>query len=98
MAYELAVELPGLTREDIDISLRGDALTIQGQKAEESEDTQASYRVSERRFGRFERTFALPDDVDTSKIDASFRDGVLRIALPKTPEAAERQLKIEIKA
>jgi len=96
-SYELAVELPGMKREDIEVSLQGDALTIQGQKSEEAEEAQASYRVSERRFGRFERTFPLPDDVDASHIDASFRDGVLRISLPKTPEAAARQSRIEIK-
>ncbi|HZZ36107.1 MAG TPA: Hsp20/alpha crystallin family protein, partial [Caulobacteraceae bacterium] len=59
--------------------------------------TQASYHVSERRFGRFERSFPVPDDVDPAKVEAQFRDGVLRITLPKTAEAAERQARIEIK-
>ncbi len=95
--YELAVELPGLTREDIDLSLRNDVLTIRGHKSEETEDAQAAYRVSERRFGRFERSFPIPDDVNPSGVEAAFRDGVLKITLPKTAESAERQSRIPIK-
>jgi HSP20 family protein len=96
-AYQLAVELPGLSREDIDLQLRDDLLIIRGHKAEESEDAKANYRFAERRFGRFERAFPIPDDVDPSGVDANFRDGVLRISLPKRPEAAQRTSKIEIK-
>jgi HSP20 family protein len=96
-AYTLVVELPGLTRQDVEISIEGDVLQVQGHKAEEKEDAGATYRVSERRFGRFERSFPLPKDVDRSAIDANFQDGLLKITLPKTGEAAEQRSKIAIR-
>jgi HSP20 family protein len=97
-AHLLAIELPGLTREDVDISLDGDMLTVCGHKAEESENASATYRMSERRFGRFERSFPVPPDVDRTQISAQFRDGVLRITLPKDPIAGPRRSKIEIRS
>jgi len=96
-AHVLAVELPGLTREDIDLALDGDAMVICGHKAEETDDASATYRVSERRYGRFERTFPLPPDVDRARIAAQFKDGVLRITLPKNRDAATPRSRIEIK-
>jgi HSP20 family protein len=97
-AHLLTIELPGLTKDDIDISLQGDTLIVRGQKIEENEDASCAYRVSERRFGRFERSFPLPADVDRSRIQAQFRDGVLRITEPKRAEAMQRQSKIEVRA
>lgn len=96
-AYTLCVELPGLTREDVDISVEGDVLQLQGHKAEEKEDAGATYRVSERRFGRFERSFPLPQDVDRGAIEASFQDGVLKVTLPRTAAAVEQKSRIEIR-
>jgi HSP20 family protein len=96
-AHLLAIELPGLTREDVDLSIDGDTLVVSGQKAEESDDVSATYRVSERRYGRFERAFPLPPDVDRGKIQAQFRDGLLKITLPKNPAAAQPKARIEIK-
>jgi HSP20 family protein len=97
-AHLLAIELPGLTREDVDLSIAGDSLVVCGHKAEESEDASATYRVSERRYGRFERVFPLPPDVDRGRIAAQFRDGVLKITLPKNPSAAPARSRIEIKS
>ena len=96
-AYLLDVELPGLTREDVDLSIEGDMLSICGHKAETRDDAGAAYRISERRFGRFERGFPLPADVERDKIAAEFRDGVLKITLPRNAEAAPHKSKIEIK-
>ena len=95
-AYELAIELPGVDRQDVELSASNDTLTVIGHKAEETHEGGGAYRVSERRYGHFERTFPLPDDIDRSSIKASFRDGVLRITLPKTDEAALRKTKIDI--
>ena len=95
--YQLAIELPGLKREDIDIAIVGANLVICGHKAQETEDASASYRVSERRYGRFERTFPLPPDIDRTVIQAAFRDGILRVTLPKNPSAAPQRARIEIK-
>ncbi|MGC1304803.1 MAG: Hsp20/alpha crystallin family protein, partial [Caulobacteraceae bacterium] len=96
-AYKLCIELPGLTRADIDLQMRGDMLVVSGQKAEDRDDASAAYRVSERRFGRFERRFPIPPEVKREGIDAAFRDGVLTITLPKSAEAAREQNRIEIK-
>jgi len=96
-AYVLAVELPGLTRNDVDIAIDGDLLTVSGHKAEEREDASAAYRVSERRYGRFERSFAVPPDVDRKGIEAQFKDGVLKILLPRDGSAAGKRSKIEIR-
>jgi HSP20 family protein len=97
-AYVLAVELPGLTRNDVDIAIDGDLLTVSGHKAEEREDASAAYRVSERRYGRFERSFAVPPDVDRKGIEAQFKDGVLKVLLPRDASAGGRRSKIEIRA
>jgi HSP20 family protein len=94
--YELTVELPGLKPDDIDLSLRGDVLILSGEKAEENDGEQGTYRFSERRLGRFERVFALPPGADRAHIDASFQDGLLRIAIPYLPEG-EQGRPIDIK-
>jgi HSP20 family protein len=96
-AHLLAVELPGLTREDVDLSIDGDTLLVTGHKSEASDDATATYRMSERRYGRFERVFPLPPDVERAGIEARFRDGVLHITLPKHPDAAPQRARIEIK-
>jgi HSP20 family molecular chaperone IbpA len=85
--YSLCLELPGLTADDVDIRVRGDVLTISGQKDETKEAVEPTYHVSERRFGRFERSFPIPPDVDRSGMTAKVADGVLSIALPRAPAA-----------
>lgn len=89
--YELSVDLPGMKAQDIELTIRGDMLYVSGEKAEESQDAQGTYRFSERRFGRFERGFALPPGADRAKIEASFQDGVLKIEIPAAPEGEQAQ-------
>jgi HSP20 family protein len=89
--FELCVDLPGLKAKDIDLQIRGDMLTISGEKAEESRGKQGAYRFSERRFGRFERAFALPPGADRNRIEASFEDGVLKVEIPVSPEGERAQ-------
>jgi HSP20 family protein len=89
--FALDIELPGLTADDVDLSLRGDALVVSGEKADGVDGQEGAYRFSERRFGRFERSFPLPAGADRSKIDASFQDGLLRIAIPVSPETETAQ-------
>jgi HSP20 family protein len=96
-AYALCLEVPGMAREDIEIQVRGDALLISGQKAQEREDASATYRLSERRFGRFDRSFPIPPDAAREHIEAEVRDGVLKITLPKTEDAGRQRTRIEIK-
>lgn len=96
-AYVLTIELPGLKREDIDLQLRGDAILVSGHKAEERDDSGSTYRISERRFGRFERSFPIPPDVDRERIEAEFKDGVLRISLAKDEVSGPQNARIEVR-
>ena len=72
-------------------------LTIKGEKKEEKEEKQKDYYLSERRYGSFQRSFALPEGVDTDKIEANFAKGVLTVKLPKTAEAQKAEKKITVK-
>ncbi len=97
-AYEITAELPGMEEKDIEVKLANGGLTIKGEKKEEKEEKQKDYYVSERRYGSFERYFGLPEGVDADKIEAAFKNGVLKVTLPKTAEAQKPAKKIEVKA
>ncbi len=94
--FQLNVDLPGVKAKDIELSIRGEMLVVSGEKAEEQDGKQGGYRFSERRFGRFERAFALPPGADRSKIGASFHDGVLKVEIPISPDGEQAQT-IQIK-
>ncbi len=96
--YEITAELPGLDEKSVDVKLANGVLTISGEKKEEKEEKKEGYYFSERRYGSFSRAFRVPDGVDADKIAATFEKGVLRISLPKTPEAKKEEKKIEIAA
>ena len=93
--FTVKAELPGIVEKDIDISISDGILTIKGEKKHEKEEENACYHTVERRYGSFSRTMRLPTDVDAEKVDATFKDGVLRLALPKSEASKPR--KIEIK-
>jgi HSP20 family protein len=96
-AYEVTAELPGLDEKNIEVKLTDGSLSIRGEKKEEKEEKKKDYYLSERRYGSFERRFQVPAGVDTSKIDANFKKGLLTVTLPKTPEAQAAEKKIAIK-
>jgi HSP20 family protein len=96
-AYEITAELPGLDEKNIEVNVANGGLSIRAEKKEEKEETRKDYYVSERRYGSFERNFALPEGVDVSKIEATFKNGVLKVTLPKTAEAQQPAKKIEVK-
>ena len=89
-------EIPGLSKEDIDITIEGNTLTIKGQKKKEEEIKDEDYYRSERTFGAFTRSIDLPTEVKTDKVNASFKDGVLEIRLPKTEEAKKAIVKVKV--
>jgi len=97
-AFEITAELPGLDAKNIDVTLRNGNIVIKGEKQDQREEKAPDYYLQERRFGSFERTFALPAAVDASKVDATFKNGVLTVTLPKTVEAQKPEKKVEIKA
>lgn len=92
----LRADLPGLDQKDIEVSIDRGLLTIKGERKEEKEAKEGGVYCCERWAGTFTRTMALPPGVDPEKIQASFKNGVLEVRLPKTPEAQGK--KIEIKA
>ena len=90
-------ELPGLDEKDISLTVQNGVLTIQGEKKLDYDEQKENYHVMERRYGSFQRSLRLPDIIDDTKIDARFDNGVLRVMLPKRPELAGEQRKIDIK-
>jgi HSP20 family protein len=97
-AYEVMAELPGMDGKNVEVKVANGVLTIRGQKQEEKEEKTENYHLHERRFGSFRRSFAVPEGVDTDKIEASFKNGILTVRLPKKPEAMKAEKKIEVKA
>jgi len=97
-AYEITAELPGMDEKNVEVNVANGGLTIKGEKKEEKEEKKKDYCVSERRYGSFERYFNLPDSVDADKIEAAFKNGVLKVTLPKTAEAQKPAKKIDVKA
>lgn len=93
--YELVADLPGMKKQDINIDIRANVLTLSGErKHEDRKENENEVRV-ERSFGKFVRSFTLPQNVDSENIKASYKDGVLRLTLPKREEARPKQIKIE---
>lgn len=89
-------ELPGMKKEDIEVNLAGENLTIKGEKKEDKEVKEDNYYRRERSYGSFLRTVALPCDVKSDEIKASFKDGVLEIRVPKTEDAKKKSVAVKI--
>jgi HSP20 family protein len=96
---ELTAELPGMKDKDIklDLSRDGDVLSIEGEKRSEVERREGEVFCSERRFGRFRRTVALPGRVDPDKVKARYQDGVLRVEMTRAPEPEQGTRRIAVK-
>jgi len=94
----LKAELPDMTREDIDVTVENFVLTIKGEKKLSDEVKEEQFHHVERRYGAFSRSFSLPRSVDSSKVSADYRNGVLTIRLPLREEAKPRQIKVDVAA
>jgi HSP20 family protein len=92
----IKAEVPGIDKKDININLSDGLLTIKGEKKHEKEEESENYHRVERRYGTFSRTVRLPFEVEVDKVDATYKDGVLKITVPKSEAAKPR--KIEIKS
>jgi HSP20 family protein len=97
-SIEISVELPGLEEKDLEISISDDQLTIRGEKQEEKKGGEEGAQWVERRFGSFRRVIPIPRDVQADKIQASFKQGVLRIRAPRDREAAPERRTVPIQA
>ena len=94
----LKAELPDMTREDIDVTVEKNTLTIKGEKKFSSEAKEDQFHRIERHYGSFSRSFTLPQAVDASKVSAEYRNGVLTVRLPLREEAKPRQIKVDVAA
>jgi HSP20 family protein len=94
----LKAELPGMSREDIDITVENGTLTLKGEKKLADDVHAGQFHHAERRYGAFDRSFALPQTVDVAKVAADYRNGVLTIRMPLREDAKPRQIKVDVAA
>ena len=92
----LKAELPGLRREDIDLTVENTTLTIRGERRRADSVPNERYHRVERQYGPFSRSFTLPNTLDASRVRADYRDGVLTVTLPLRDEARPRQIQVEV--
>ena len=94
----IKAELPVMTREEIDVTVENQTLTIRGEKKFNHEIKDEQYHRVERTYGAFSRSFSLPSTVDVTKVSADYKDGVLTVTLPLREEAKPKQIKVEVAA
>lgn len=95
--FLVQADLPGVKKEELDISVSGNLLTLKGERKHEKEIKEKDRYYSERVFGAFSRTLELPSEIDAGKVQAAYKDGVLEISLPKSEHAKPKQIKVDIK-
>lgn len=94
--FVIKVELPGMSKEDITVSLHEGSLSISGERKSGTKHTEAEVYRAERFFGRFQRTVTLPAPVAPDKVKAQYKDGILTVTLPKTEEAKPKQIDVSV--
>ena len=94
-SYTITVEIPGVKKDDVHVDLREGMLVVHGEKRSEREEKKDRGRYLERTYGSFCRTFAMPPDADADHLEASFKDGVLTIEVPRSEESKPRQIAIK---
>jgi HSP20 family protein len=94
----LKAELPDMSRDDIDVTVENGTLTIKGEKKLASDVSEDQFHHIERRYGTFSRSFSLPQTVDTGKVAAEYKNGMLTVRLPLREEAKPRQIKVDVAA
>ncbi|MCL4539883.1 MAG: Hsp20/alpha crystallin family protein [Bacteroidetes bacterium] len=95
-SYIIKAEMPGVNKNDVKITLHENVLSIRGEKKQEKEEKDVNYHRIERSYGTFERQFALPTGVKSDKIDASYKDGILTVTLPKVEEAKPKEIEVKV--
>ena len=93
----ITAAVPGLKPEDVNISISGNTLTIKGEFKSEKEGERGTVHFRERRYGKFQRSFTLPANFDTEKVEAAFENGILTITLPKLEEAKPKHIPVKVK-
>jgi HSP20 family protein len=93
----IKAEIPEVKKEDVKVTVDNSILTIRGERKQEKEEKDKKYHRIERYYGSFTRSFTLPDNVDESKIEASFKDGMLNLQIPKTEEVKPKAIEVKVK-
>jgi len=94
--FRIEADLPDVKKEDVDVTVENGILTLSGERKQEREETKKRYHRTERSWGRYERSFSLPDGVDANQVSAQFKNGVLMITLPKQEGVKEESRSVEI--
>jgi len=95
--YLIEADLPGVNKEDVKLEVNKGVLTISGERKSEEKEEENGYTRIERHFGKFERSFTLPENIKNEKIDAEYKDGILKVKLPKPEEHKPKQIGIKVK-
>ncbi len=96
-AIVLEAELPGMNEKDIEVKVEDNVLTIRGERKFEEKRKEENYYRMERFYGAFQRSFTLPPNIETNKIKAEYKKGILKVTMPKKEQAKPKQIKIEVK-
>lgn len=94
--YEIRAELPGVSEDDVNVSVTDNVLTVKGEKRQEEETEGKNYHRVERRYGSFQRSFSLPRHIETDAIKAKFKEGVLTLGIPKAEVAKPTEIPIKV--
>ena len=95
-AYNVEMELPGFSRDDINVTIEQGMLTISGRRAREESSENENYHLRERSIGRFSRSFSLPASIEANDVEARFEEGLLKVNLPKAEEARTRKIEVDV--
>ena len=93
-SYLFHFDLPGMKKEDISVEINGNQLVVSGERKSEAEENTNGYHRVERSYGRFQRSFQLPDSVDSEKIQGKYKDGVLELTVAKTPKIKPKKINL----
>lgn len=95
--FEITAELPGMNKDEINIEVQDGVLTLKGERKYEKEEKEAGYHICERSYGTFQRAFTLPENVKADDIEAEYKDGILRLGLPKAEPQKPKEIKVEVR-
>ena len=94
---QLELEIPGIDKKDIKVEVKDNTLTISGERTEAKDEEGTDYSRRERRYGKFERSFGLPDTVESDKVSAKYKNGILTLTLQKSKKALPKEIAVEVK-
>jgi len=92
----IEAELPGISKEDVKVEVKNNTLTISGERKQEKKTEKNNFYRIERHYGKFERSFGLPETVQTDKVNAKFKDGILTLTLPKSEKAIPKEISVNV--